>query len=142
MDDGKTHVVKYPYVGATCTMQLSEPALAEEEGEDEAKPKKGAKKGAKPAAKKGAKPAAKKGAKPPAKKGPAPPVKGANGKVSDGTLKGSIKNKPWPPAGKDLPWSGVQHCPDFNERRTLKDGKTTAVQWPAKGFNCHNEGPI
>ena len=197
MDDGKTHVVKYPYVGATCKMQTSTPSsLAEveadveeeeeeeEEGEgegegegeaeldEEGKPKK---KGAAPA-KKGAAPA-KKGAAPakksatPAKKGASPAKKGdkkaakkggkkggkskskgkkkgkktatgKNGFVSDGTLKGSIPQKPTPWAKKNVPWQNLEHCPDFAERRTLKDGKTQAIAWPALNFNCHNEGPL
>jgi hypothetical protein len=31
----------------------------------------------------------------------------------------------------------VEHCPDFNERFTLVDGKTRAVAYPAKGWNCN-----
>ena len=90
MDDGKTHVVKYPYVGATCKPAAA--ILAEVEG--------------KPAAKAAAKPVA----KPAAKKDPAP-------------------------------WKDLEHCPDFNERRTLKNGQTEAVAYPKKGYNCNNEGP-
>ena len=76
MDDGETHVVKYPYVGATCVMQMSAPNTQALVG----------------------------------KKAPA--------------------------------WAGVEHCPDFNERRTLTDGKTVAVAYPKDGWNCHNEGPL
>merc|ERR1719263_2681442 len=36
---------------------------------------------------------------------------------------------------KDL--SGLQHCPDFNERMTLLDGKTRGIPYPLKGFNCN-----
>ena len=111
MDDGKTHVVKFPYVGATCKAA----SLAEVESADEdakAPKKKGAAKpAAKPAAKAAAKPGAKPGAKPAAKKDPAP-------------------------------WRHLEHCPDFNERRTLKNGRTEAVPYPKKGYNCSNEGPV
>jgi hypothetical protein len=30
----------------------------------------------------------------------------------------------------------LEHCPNFNERMTLLDGKTRAVSFPNKGFNC------
>jgi hypothetical protein len=33
--------------------------------------------------------------------------------------------------------SKLEHCPDFNERMTLLNGKTKAVAYPAKGFNCN-----
>ena len=108
MDDGKTHVVKFPYVGATC--KAASLAEVESTDEDAKAPKKGAAKpAAKPAAKGAAKPAAK--GKPAAKKDPAP-------------------------------WRHLEHCPDFNERRTLKNGKTEAVAYPKKGYNCSNEGPV
>ena len=73
MDDGLTHVVKYPYVGATC---------------------------------------------------------------KTATLAQVTKAK------ADVAYKNMEHCPDFNERRTLKDGHTEAVAYPAKGFNCNNEGPL
>merc|ERR1719263_1952895 len=38
-------------------------------------------------------------------------------------------------AGLDM--SKVEHCPDFNERMTLLNGKTKAVAYPAKGWNCN-----
>ena len=31
----------------------------------------------------------------------------------------------------------IEHCPDFNERMTLLDGKTKGVAYPAPGFNCN-----
>jgi len=31
----------------------------------------------------------------------------------------------------------LEHCPDFNERMTLLNGKTKAVAYPAAGFNCN-----
>ena len=30
----------------------------------------------------------------------------------------------------------LQWCPDYDERHVLLDGKTAAVAWPEKGFNC------
>ena len=33
----------------------------------------------------------------------------------------------------------VEHCPDFIERMTLVDGRTTAVPYPSPGFNCNPE---
>merc|ERR1711998_594599 len=36
---------------------------------------------------------------------------------------------------KDL--KGLHHCPDFNERMTLLDGKTRGIPYPLKGFNCN-----
>ncbi len=34
----------------------------------------------------------------------------------------------------------LEHCPDFDERHTLLDGRTKAVAYPHKGYNCHKEG--
>ena len=128
MDDGKTHVVKFPYVGATC--KAASLAEVESTDEDAKAPKKGA---AKPAAKGAAKPAAKGAAKPAAKGAAKPAAKGA--------AKPAAKGKP--AAKKDpAPWRHLEHCPDFNERRTLKNGKTEAVAYPKKGYNCSNEGPV
>ena len=31
----------------------------------------------------------------------------------------------------------VEHCPDFDERMTLTDGRTNAVPYPLKGWNCN-----
>jgi len=33
--------------------------------------------------------------------------------------------------------SALEHCPDFNERFTLADGKTKGVPYPEIGFNCN-----
>ena len=38
---------------------------------------------------------------------------------------------------KGLDMGTVEHCPDFNERMTLLNGKTKAVAYPAAGFNCN-----
>jgi hypothetical protein len=37
------------------------------------------------------------------------------------------------------PWAILEHCPDFDERFTLVDGKTRAVPYPRKGYNCNPE---
>jgi hypothetical protein len=37
------------------------------------------------------------------------------------------------------PWATLEHCPDFDERFTLVDGKTRAVPYPRKGYNCNPE---
>ena len=37
-------------------------------------------------------------------------------------------------------WSSLEHCPDFDERFTLVDGRTKAVSYPRKGYNCQVEG--
>ena len=37
------------------------------------------------------------------------------------------------------PWSTLEHCPDFDERFTLVDGRTRAVPYPRKGYNCNPE---
>ena len=42
---------------------------------------------------------------------------------------------PYP--GKDFNAGAVEHCPDFDERQTLVNGRTQAVAYPAKGWNCH-----
>ena len=38
---------------------------------------------------------------------------------------------------KGLNIQTIEHCPDFNERMTLLNGKTKAVAYPAAGFNCN-----
>jgi len=38
---------------------------------------------------------------------------------------------------KGLDMSKVEHCPDFNERMTLLDGKTKGVPYPEAGWNCN-----
>merc|ERR1712032_673947 len=40
----------------------------------------------------------------------------------------------WGPAHASLP-----HCPDFDERFTLADGKTRGVPYPQVGYNCTSE---
>ena len=33
--------------------------------------------------------------------------------------------------------NGLEHCPDFDERFTLADGKTKAIAYPAINYNCN-----
>jgi len=33
----------------------------------------------------------------------------------------------------------LEHCPDFDERMTLTDGKTVGIPYPKEGFNCNAE---
>ena len=35
--------------------------------------------------------------------------------------------------------SGLEHCPDFNERFTLVNGRTRAIAYPGDGYNCNAE---
>merc|ERR1719162_1877343 len=37
------------------------------------------------------------------------------------------------------PHAGLPHCPDFDERMTLTDGKTKGVAYPAVGYNCTSD---
>merc|ERR1711934_566354 len=46
----------------------------------------------------------------------------------------TLNDPNWGPSVNSLP-----HCPDFDERFTLTDGKTRAVPYPQVGFNCNNE---
>ena len=109
MDDGKTHVVRYPHVGATCQGPMppapkgtkeaqAAPALAQISSSADPAP-----------------------AAPPAAAAPASTE---------------------PPKPTVAPWVGLQHCPNMSERMTLVDGVTKAIPWPAKGANCHKEGPV
>merc|ERR1740117_887687 len=34
---------------------------------------------------------------------------------------------------------GLEHCPDFNERFTLTNGRTRAIAYPKSGYNCTEE---
>jgi len=35
--------------------------------------------------------------------------------------------------------ASVEHCPDFDERMTLKNGKTRAIPYPEAGWNCNKD---
>jgi len=41
------------------------------------------------------------------------------------------------PGLKGFDLTTLEHCPDFNERMTLLDGKTKGVAYPTPGFNCN-----
>lgn len=97
MDDGKTHVVRYPHVGATC----KGPMWPEPKGTPQAQA--------------------------------APPLLA---QISAEPVAEAAKPQ-GPPA-----WVGLEHCPNMSERKTLVDGRTRAIPWPAAGANCHNEGPV
>lgn len=44
---------------------------------------------------------------------------------------------------KDPNWgpsvNSLEHCPDFDERFTLADGKTKAIPFPEINFNCNKD---
>ena len=40
-----------------------------------------------------------------------------------------------------LEFEKLEDCPDFDERMTLIDGKTNAVPYPRKGYNCNPPPP-
>jgi len=85
MDDGKTHVSKFPNVGATCKAQVGSASLVQ---------------------------------------------------FIDDT--NAIQVEEDPRAAAFAPQvQTLEHCPDFNERFTLADGKTKGVPWPEIGFNCN-----
>jgi hypothetical protein len=140
MDDGKTHVSKYPNVGATCRMQkdaslvqfVDDSALVEED------PRAG------PMA------------------GEVQTLEHCPDFNERFTLKdGRTKGVPYPEIGFNCnpdyqlnekrslvqlssedppnigpPVDSLPHCPDFDERMTLNDGKTRGVAYPAVGYNC------
>lgn len=148
MDDGKTHVSKFPNVGATCKMQVGETSLIML-GSDQSK-----------------------------NIDDMPPsdslVQDPNWGPSVNTLEhcpdfderftltdGQTKAIPFPQVGfnctpsyqmvqrlelqqkKDPNWgpgvNSLQHCPDFDERFTLTDGVTKAVAYPGIGYNCKSD---
>ena len=96
LDDGYTQKVKWPYVGSTCALQISEDVTLVMLGGPEAELG-----GAKPAA-----------PKPAAAKKPEVPIGAPN-------------------------IDHLEHCPDFNERYTLRNGTDMAVPYPKAGFNCN-----
>jgi hypothetical protein len=97
LDDGYTQKVKWPYVGSTCALQISEDVTLVMLGGPEAEL----------------------GGKAPAAKKPAAAAK-----------------KPEVPIGAPN-LDNLEHCPDFNERYTLRNGTTMAVAYPKAGFNCN-----
>jgi len=99
LDDAQTHVVKWPLVGATCALQITDDVTLTMLGN-----------GADPAP--AATPETGKKAAPKAPKAPEVPVGAPN-------------------------LDHLEHCPDFNERYTLRNGTTAAVPYPKTGFNCN-----
>lgn len=83
MDDGKTHVSKFPNVGATCKSQI-----------------------------------------------------GADSLVQFLEDNAAVETDPAAPGFADKVQT-LEHCPDFNERFTLADGRTKGVPYPNIGFNCN-----
>ena len=130
MDDGKTHVTKYPFVGATCVAQLSAPSSSMLLQDDKKEPVSW-------------------------DKDTLPNCPGNERTILDDGKTHAVKypyvgatcqNQMTKPADSDLiftteavdPWK-LQHCPDFDERHTLVDGKTRAIPYPEAGYNCHKE---
>ena len=94
LDDGYTQKVKWPYVGSTCALQVTDDVTLIMLGGPESELG-------------GAKPAVKLAAK-----------------------------KPEVPIGAPN-LDNLEHCPDFNERYTLRNGTDMAVPYPKAGFNCN-----
>ena len=117
MDDGKTHVTKYPMVGSSCKLQTNELVQF------------------------------------------APPETNPwsdlehcpdfdeRYTLKDGTWHNAIPypqpgyncNPDWALAQNPPSDPNLEHCPDFDERMTLTDGKTTGIPYPNPGFNCNPE---
>ena len=158
MDDGKTHVTKYPYVGASCKIQVEEEGitLIQTHGpsdeysfaaQTEAAPATAAQTTvAAPASASGAtKPedqrrsTASEDARyrqpdyAPEVPEPAPPAK------PPAPVYPNYNSPTWRPDGYRSPnFQDVEHCPNFNERFTLTNGRTYAVPYPRSGWNCRN----
>ena len=117
MDDGKTHVVKFPYVGATCKTA----ALAQQ-----------------------TEPVAYKNMEHCPDFNERMTLNDGQTKAIKYPAKGFNCNGEGPVLAqkKDVAYKDMEHCPDFNERMTLKDGQTKAIKYPTKGFNCNAEGPV
>ena len=64
------------------------------------------------------------------------PQKGANCRADYGLAQGEPRYVPYAYAGAKGLTTDLQHCPDFNDRFTLTDGKTRGIPYPEKGFNC------
>ena len=121
MDDMKTHVTKYPYVGATCKVQVGETALIMMENEDIASD--------------------------------IAPLEHCPDFDYRFTLNnGKTRAVPYPQPGYNcnnnfyavqvadgIDAAHLEHCPNMNEKTTLLDGKTTAVAFPQRHFNCNPE---
>jgi len=119
MDDKNfTHVSKYPNVGATCQLQIGGLSLVMLGGEPEAKAAVKADEKADVA-------------NPDATADAAKAV--AAGKKADESGKPAEKKESF------VGLKGLEHCPDWNERFTLANGRTRAIKYPEAGYNCTNE---
>merc|ERR1719362_1577888 len=145
MDDVKTHVSKYPNVGATCRMQKDASLVQFMEDPDTALVEEDPR--AKPFA------------------GDVQTLEHCPDFNERFTLKdGRTKGVPYPEIGFNCnpdyqlnekrslvqlssedppnwgpPVDSLPHCPDFDERMTLNDGKTRGVAYPHVGYNCTSE---
>jgi hypothetical protein len=73
---------------------------------------------------------------PPAKAAPAEPA----AKKDEPAAPAKATTPAGPPAKPVIPdLSGLEHCPDFNERFTLVNGRTRAIAYPNNGYNCSAE---
>jgi hypothetical protein len=140
MDDGSTHVTKYPYNGATCAMQLpgSDDLLFVNESLLDNKPKV-----EDPAAALELCPNDDDDNSDFLKDGKTKPVPypkvGYNCKIQETESLSQLSPKDLPnnkPALPNFDESKLEHCPDFNERFTLVNGTTRAIPYPRKGYNC------
>jgi hypothetical protein len=60
---------------------------------------------------------------------------GGPGTGAPGAAKGEVRDVPHAHTD-DGTIAALEHCPNFNERMTLLNGKTKAVSFPNPGFNC------
>jgi len=66
----------------------------------------------------------------------------AKADAAKAVAKGEKADESGKPATKKDDFSGLkglEHCPDFNERFTLANGRTKAIKYPSNGYNCTNE---
>ena len=124
MDDHVTHVVKYPFVGASCKLLIKEESLVLIKTFEQGAPA----------------PKAAAAGVIPAEFGGVPKKAAAASSTSGGaTGKGNLKKgDERPPGWRKLDPSTTEHCPDFNERHTLVNGRDYAVPYPKPGWNCHD----
>ena len=61
--------------------------------------------------------------------------KGGPNSAAPGAAKGETRFVPHAHSD-DGTIANLEHCPNFNERMTLLDGKTRGISYPNKGFNC------
>ena len=140
MDDGKTHVSKYPNVGATCKAQrpVASEALVQfvdsSAVQVEEDPRAGAFKAEVQTLEHCPDFNERFTLKDGRTKGVPYPEIGFNCNPDYQLIQKKAAPPNWGPDVNSLP-----HCPDFDERFTLVDGKTKAVPYPEVGFNCSKE---